>query len=91
MANAKLITYDLNRPEQDYPDLIAEIKRFGSWAYVQKSVWIVSSANSCESIRDLLRSKADSNDMIFVASLSGEAAWTTAICTNEQLKAVLTP
>jgi hypothetical protein len=70
-----LITYDLNRPGQNYPGMIEAIKRTGSWAHLQQSVWIIQSNFSAVSIRDFLTPYIDRNDKLFVCELGREAAW----------------
>lgn len=86
MANSKIITYDLNKSGKNYDDLYAYIKSFTQWAHINDSVWFVSSSKSCETIRNDLRRILDSNDSIFVASLTGEAAWLNILANNEYLK-----
>jgi len=90
MGKAKLITYDLIKPETDYLDLIAEIKKYSDWCKIQKSVWIVSTNDNCITIRDHLKSNMDDDDRLFVAALSGETAWIKSICKDEEAKRVIT-
>ena len=72
-----LIGYDLNRPrgDDDYPELIAAIKSFGTWWHHLASTWIVKSDQTAAAVRDMLKSHVDSGDELLVAVLSGEAAW----------------
>lgn len=75
--SAYVITYDLERPHQDYSDLIAQIKAISSthWHY-QQSCWIITSGLSASVILDSLHPYVDSNDSLFVAELSGDwASW----------------
>ena len=72
-----LIGYDLNKPEQDYPDLIRAIKdKFGTQWHNLDSTWIVKSDLTSKQIRDLLKAHIDKNDELLVVKLTGEAAWT---------------
>ena len=72
-----LIGYDLNKPAQNYPDLINTIKKtFGTWWHHLDSTWIVKSDLTAVQIRDLLKPHIDKNDELLVAGLTGEAAWT---------------
>ena len=70
-----LITYDLCRPRQEYQDLYEAIKSLGPWWHELDSVWVVRSAKSIIEIRDTLGLCIDSNDKLFVAELTGRAAW----------------
>ncbi|WP_444659389.1 hypothetical protein ACRQV7_02975 [Caproiciproducens sp. R2] len=90
MGNAKLITYDLVKPETDYADLIDAIKKYPGWCNMQKSVWIVSSSDSCATIRDHLKRYTDSDDRLLVVALTGESAWTSSICDSDSAKRVIT-
>ena len=85
----KLITYDLVKPETDYEDLISAIKKYPDWCKVQKSVWLISSGDDCETIRDNLKQHMDNNDRIFVSALTGEAAWSRVICGSDPVKRLL--
>lgn len=42
---------------------------------MQQSVWIIVTDQTAVQIRDYLGPCLDSNDKLFVAKLSGEAAW----------------
>ncbi len=86
MAGCKLITYDLRKAGQNYDGLIQKIKSFGTVAKVCESAWIVKTVMSTVQVRDALFPQIDSNDRLFVASLTGEAAWRNAICGDQWLK-----
>ena len=70
-----LISYDLNRPGQDYPDLWDAIKAFDNWWHFLDSTWIVKTNWPATQIRDYLRPYLDDNDELLVVRLSGESAW----------------
>lgn len=74
--NPYLITYDLNKPGQDYQKLFDAIKKLGIWWHCLDSNWIVKSNQTSVQICDYLKSFIDSNDKLLVVRLSGEAAWT---------------
>lgn len=83
-----IVAYDLvgtNESSSDYKRLIERIKSY-HWARLQKSAWIVRSTKSAVEIRDHLLATMDANDRLFVAALTGVAAWRNTICTNEWLK-----
>lgn len=86
MANSKIITYDLCSPGRNYNDLYEKIKSYGTWAHICESTWIISTTDSCPDIRDNLKSVIDSNDRLFVAALTGGAAWSNVLCESNWLK-----
>lgn len=89
MSNCKLVTYDLVKPETDYEDLIDAIKGYSDWCTVQKSVWLISSNDTCETIRDHLKKYMDDDDRLFVAELPGEVAWHKVICSHDDVHRLL--
>lgn len=71
-----LISYDLNKPGQNYSDLYDAIKKVGStWWHCLDSTWIVKSTKSAAQIRDALLPCLDKNDRILVVITGREAAW----------------
>lgn len=70
-----IIGYDLNRPHQDYPELIHAIKQFSGWWHHLDSTWIIKSDLSAATIRDQLRQHVDANDELLVIEHQGAAAW----------------
>jgi hypothetical protein len=70
-----LVGYDLDKPGQDYNDLIKAIKALGSWWHCLDSTWIIKTDWSAIQIRDNLQKHIDSNDKLLVVLLSGEGAW----------------
>lgn len=86
--NKFIITYDLNTPGKNYFDLIAKIKTY-KYSKICESVWIVQSSNSSCQIRDDLIKCVDVNDNLFVAKLSGEAAWHNCIDSTSIIKKIL--
>jgi hypothetical protein len=72
-----LIGYDLDKPGQDYSNLMAAIKGLGSWWHHLDSTWLVKSDLTTKAARDLLAKHIDDNDELLVISVTGrEAAWT---------------
>ena len=71
-----IVTYDLKSPGQNYEKLYKALESYGTYYHLQESVWIIVSTQKCKEIRDHLMSFTDSNDSLFVAKLTGEAAWT---------------
>lgn len=75
--STKLIAYDLNRPGQNYDELIAAIKKLGAWWHHLDSTWLVKSNLSTKQIRDQLRSYVDAGDELLVVNVTGDArSWT---------------
>jgi hypothetical protein len=70
-----MVGYDLNRPHKDYPDLIAAIKKYGTYWHHLDSTWLIKTNESAVQIRDKLRVHIDDNDELLVAALTGESAW----------------
>lgn len=69
------ISYDLNRPGQDYDDLYKAIKELGNWCHPLDSTWIVVSNLTAQQIRDRLQSVSDNTDGLLVVKASAPAAW----------------
>ena len=86
MTSAKIVTYDLCNPGQNYAALIDRIKQYPKVSKVTESCWLISTTWSCAKVRDDLTRFMDTNDKIFVAALTGEAAWKNIICGNDFAK-----
>ena len=86
MTSAKIVTYDLCNPGQNYAALIDRIKQYPKASKVTESCWLISTTWSCAKVRDDLTRFMDTNDKIFVAALTGEAAWKNIICCNDSAK-----
>ena len=72
--NAILIGYDLNRPGQNYNNLIAALKAYGTWWHGLDSTWIVKTSSSAEQVRNSLLGHIDQNDRLLVVNITGQAA-----------------
>jgi hypothetical protein len=86
-----LITYDLNKPGQDYSKLFEAMKGLGAWGHHLDSTWIVKTNLSATQIRDRLNPPViDPNDGLLVVRLQGDwASWMTPD-TNEWLQKNIT-
>jgi hypothetical protein len=80
-----IITYDLVKPDTDYPDLIKAIKAYPDCLYLMRSTWFIKTDVSFEEVRNFLRTKIDTNDRLLVADLSA-AAWVKLFCSDDELK-----
>ncbi len=76
-----MIGYDLNRPGQDYADLIARIKSRGAWWHHLDSTWLVDTALTATQMRDDLKGSIDSDDELLVINVSDDA-WATCGINN---------
>ncbi|MFO7195662.1 CRISPR-associated protein Cas2 [Enterococcus faecium] len=81
-----IISYDLNKSGKNYDDLIKKIKTYSKWAKINESVWFFKSNKKCPEIRDDLKSVMDKDDSLFVAKLTGAAAWHNTICSSQHLQ-----
>lgn len=61
-----LITYDLNKPGQQYESLYVAIKQVGNWNHPLESVWFVEANNTISQVRDHLKPHIDANDKLFI-------------------------
>jgi hypothetical protein len=86
----RIITYDLRAPGRNYQQLYDAIGKYSPRAKITESCWIVGSDLSVVQIRNGLMQYIDSNDRLFVAALTGEAAWLNAISSDDRVKALLT-
>lgn len=72
-----LISYDLNKPGQDYKDLMAAIKGLSdTWWHHLDSTWLLQHPGPSTAIRDSLKPHLDASDELLVVKLTGEGAWT---------------
>lgn len=86
---SKIIEYDLQKPGRNYDALYAAIKSYEHWARITESTWFIKTSASCVQVRDKLLQVMDTNDRLFVAELSGSAAWYNVICDDDYLKKTL--
>lgn len=86
MANSKIITYDLCNSDKNYNELYEYLHSFTVWAHITESTWFVSTNKSCVAVRDELLKILDSDDRVFVAELTGTAAWQKVMCNSDYLK-----
>ncbi len=81
-----IVEYDLRSPGRNYDELYKAIKSYGVWAHVTESTWFIKTNDTCVQVCNKLAAHMDGNDRIFVAALSGVAAWRNVICDGEYLK-----
>lgn len=81
-----IVEYDLCSPGRNYDELYKAIKSYGVWARVTESTWFIKTNDTCVQVRDKLSAHMDANDRLFVAGLTGVAAWRNVLCDSEHLK-----
>ena len=75
-----LITYDLNKPGQDYSKLYETIKAMGAWWHYLDSTWLVDTSLSSGQVRDGVLKVMDQTDRVLVVRFSSD--W-SAFLTND--------
>jgi hypothetical protein len=69
-----LITYDLNKPGQNYDDLYEVIKNLGShWWHYMDSTWLVASTLTPDQAVDRLKGVVDGSDRLLVIDVKGDS------------------
>jgi hypothetical protein len=84
-----LISYDLDKPGQDYTDLINAIKQGGGRRGLY-SEWFIATNSSARQIYDGLSPFIDRNDRLIVLKVSGEATWSNLMIPDEAVRKFLT-
>ena len=73
-----LITYDLNKPGQNYSGLYDEIKGLGSsWWHYLDSTWLVRTSLSANDAADRVKKRIDDSDNLLVLNVTSDsyAGW----------------
>ena len=86
--NRYLIAYDLDKPGQDYTLLIKRLNEHGA-TRLQYSLWALRTTWTAPQLRNDLKAYIDGNDMLLVAGLNGETAWTSLMISNEAFKELI--
>lgn len=74
--NTLCICYDLDKPGQDYADLITGIKSFGTWWHYLDSTWLIKTTKTVTEVRDELNKLIDNNDELLVFNVGSNWAGT---------------
>lgn len=74
-----LVTYDLNKPGQDYKVLHEAIKSLGRRWHHLDSTWLVQSRLTVQQVTDHLTPKIDKSDRLLVLDVTGDSynGWLT--------------
>lgn len=70
-----VISYDLRKPERDYPKIEEAIKSYGHYAHLHGSVWLVVTRKQTNEILEHLMGATDEDDTVFVAKLAHSLSW----------------
>lgn len=70
---------------QDYNRLLARLKEHGA-VRVLYSQWALKTTWTAVQLRDDLKTYVDSNDMLLITGLTGEAPWTSLMIPDESFK-----
>lgn len=82
------ISYDLDKPGQNYTDLITRLKELGA-SRILLSDWLLAHNNTTpEVIRKDLETYLDANDRIMVGELHNNAAWKNLLISNDAVLAL---
>jgi hypothetical protein len=81
------IAYDLDKPGQDYTDLIARLKELKA-VRILKSDWLLENTASPEDVRNDLQRFMDTNDRIIVSEVYNNAAWKNLLADSDTVKAM---
>lgn len=84
------IGYDLDKPGQDYKDLIKELETLGA-VRILKSDWLLGHIQTTPTLlRDYLRKFIDKNDRVMVSELKNSAAWYNLLVSDQTIKDLFT-
>ncbi|MDO3334182.1 hypothetical protein [Mycobacteroides abscessus] len=72
--NMIMVSYDLNTPGQDYSDLNAKLKSYGTYWHHLDSFWLIGTNQTCVEVCDIVKSYLDKNDELLVMDVTGDAA-----------------
>lgn len=85
MATPKIVTYDLRAPGRNYDELYKALHAY-NYAKPTESTYVIRTDKTCAQVRDHLVAHIDANDRLFVAELTGVAAWNNALAGSDALK-----
>ncbi|MCK5022056.1 MAG: hypothetical protein KAR54_02310 [Candidatus Pacebacteria bacterium] len=67
-----LITYDLNRPQQNYTELYNALKSRGAWWHYLDSTWLVKSSEDITTFTNRIKIEIDNNDSLLVIEITND-------------------
>jgi len=81
-----LVSYDLDKPGQEYPPLLSRLRELGAQRILFSEWFLVNNATPA-AIRDDLSRFLDANDRILVVELKNNAAWRRLMIDNDPVQA----
>ena len=68
-----VVTYDLNRPGQNYPKLSAALKDSPYWWHYLTSTWLIATNETADQLWDRISSTVDKSDEVLVIRVCAES------------------
>lgn len=68
------VSYDLNRPGQNYEGLYEELKRSASWWHFLDSTWLIATSESSEQLWSRIAPHVDKTDSVLVIKVVNKSA-----------------
>ncbi len=65
-----LVTYDLNKPNQDYEALYEILKSASGWWHHLDSTWLLATYENPDYWTDKLKPAIDKNDFLFIVDIT---------------------
>ncbi len=66
-----LVTYDLNRPGQEYEELYEELKTSSAWWHYLDSTWLIVTQESISELNNRIKDKIiDENDRLLIFDIT---------------------
>lgn len=65
-----IVSYDLNRPGQNYEGLLEEIRRSPGWLHPMQSTWLIYTNESAQQLSDRLLKYIDGSDRLILMPAS---------------------
>jgi hypothetical protein len=83
-----LVGYDLDKPDQNYPDLINKLKSYETWWHHLDSTWLIKATSTAAKLRDELEAHIGKADKLLVIEVTNVAWATTGLpdTANEWLR-----
>lgn len=85
---AYLVSYDLDKPGQDYTDLIRTIEGLGGKKCLYSEWFIATNLNSSQ-LFDKLSPFIDRNDRLLILGVTGEATWWNLMVPDQTVRQLL--
>ncbi len=67
-----LVTYDLNKPNQDYETLYEILKTASTWWHYLDSTWLLATEETPNQWSEKLKPAIDSNDYLFIVDITDQ-------------------